>query len=250
MVSRMAVVLMFARIHHSHTHAVVMRDLHWMMTTTTAQVKYTFVICTFLPTFEHKTNYNSFTDIDECSTNRHGCEDTCTNTEGSYTCSCREGYALNEDSRTCSLSCGGRFREASGSFNTPDWPLRYPSEDFHCEWVIDIENMTSDSIIEISFNEPFGINGRDPCPTDYVEVLDGVEENSPSLGRHCFLTRPQPIATSSNRAKVVFQGSSLHRPASRVGVSVMYVRRQRGMCLAHNLCSLEEIFDFVLLYSG
>ena len=116
--------------------------------------------------------------------------------------------------------------------------------------MIDIENMTSDSIIEISFNEPFGINGCDPCPTDYVEILDGVEENSPSLGRHCFLSRPQPIFTSSNRAKVVFQGSSLRRPASRVGVSVMYVWRQKGMCSAHNLCSLEKIFDFVLLYSG
>ena len=94
--------------------------------------------------------------------------------------------------------------------------------------MIDIENMT-DSVIEISFNEPFGINGRDPCQTDYVEVLDGVEENSPSLGKHCFLRTPQPIFTSSNRAKVVFQGSSLNRPASRVGVSMTYVLRQRGM---------------------
>ena len=95
--------------------------------------------------------------------------------------------------------------------------------------MIDIENMNSDSVIEISFNGPFGINGRDPCPTDYVEVLDGVEENSPSLGRHCFVRRPQPILTSSNRAKVVFQGSSLNRPASRVGVSVTYAIRQNGM---------------------
>ena len=95
--------------------------------------------------------------------------------------------------------------------------------------MINMENMTNDSVIVISFNEPFGINGRDPCPTDYVEVLDGVEENSPSLGRHCFLRRPQPILTSSNRAKVVFQGSSLRRPASRVGVSMSYVLRQRGM---------------------
>ena len=93
--------------------------------------------------------------------------------------------------------------------------------------MINMENMT-DSVIEISFNEPFGINGRDPCPTDYVEVLDGVEENSPSLGRHCFLRRPQPILTSSNRAIVVFQGSSLNRPASRIGVNVTYKVVQKG----------------------
>ena len=158
----------------------------------------------------------------------HGCEQICQNSNGSYSCGCKEGYALDEDGRTCSISCGGIFTEASGSFHTPDWPLRYPSEDFRCEWVIDIEN-TTDAIIEISFNEPFGINGRDPCPTDYVEVLGGVEENSPSLGRHCFLSRPQPILTSSHRAIVVFQGSSLRRPASRVGVSITYTIRQKGM---------------------
>ena len=166
-------------------------------------------------------------DIDECSTNAHECEDVCSNTVGSYSCSCGEGYVLNEDGRTCSISCGGRRTEASGSFHTPDWPLRYPTEDFRCEWVIDIENPT-DSVIEISFNKPYGINGRDECVNDYVEVLDGIEDNSPSFGRHCFLRRPGPILTSSSTATVVFQGSSLGRPASRVGISVNYTLRQNG----------------------
>ena len=169
-----------------------------------------------------------FLDVNECLDSDHGCEQICQNSKGSYSCDCEEGYGLNEDSKTCSISCKGKlFTEVSGSFHTPDWPLRYPSEDFSCEWVIDIENMT-DSLIEITFNEPYGINGRDPCPTDYVEVLDGVEEDSPSLGRHCFLRRPQPIITSSNRAKVVFQGSALSRPASRVGVSITYTVKQKG----------------------
>ena len=182
-------------------------------------------------------------DTNECLSSDHGCEDFCHNSEGSYSCSCRDGYVLNEDGRTC--SCGGRFTEASGSFNTPDWPLRYPSENFRCEWVIDIENMTNDSVIEISFNEPFGINGRDPCPTDYVEVLDGVEENSPSLGRHCSLRRPDPTSPTSNRAKVVFQGSTVSRPASRVGVSVTYTVKQKGNI--NLFTSLQfPIFTFLL----
>ena len=92
--------------------------------------------------------------------------------------------------------------------------------------MIDIEN-TTDSV-EIVFNEPYGINGRPPCPTDYVEVLDGVEENSPSLGKYCFLRRPDPILTSSNSAKVVFKGSTIIRPASRVGVSITYSARPAG----------------------
>ncbi|CAI8007050.1 Dorsal-ventral patterning tolloid-like protein 1, partial [Geodia barretti] len=165
-------------------------------------------------------------DIDECSTNGHGCEDVCINSEGSYSCGCSDGYALNEDGRTCSISCGGRLTEVSGSFHTPDWPLSYPTEDFVCEWVIDIEN-TTDSVIEISFNDPYGINGRDTCPTDYVEVLDGVEDHSRSLGKYCFWRKPDPILTSSSRAKVVFQGSDLPRPPTRVGVSIIYHMRQK-----------------------
>ena len=166
-------------------------------------------------------------DVNECLDSNGGCEHVCNNTKGSYLCSCEEGYALNEDGRTCSITCGWRLTEVSGSFHTPDWPLSYPTEDFICEWVIDIEN-TTDSLIEITFNEPYGINGRDPCPTDYVEVLDGVEDNSPSLGKYCFWRTPAPILTSSSRAKVVFQGSDLPHPASRVGVSIIYHMRQKG----------------------
>ena len=67
----------------------------------------------------------------------------------------KKDYGLNEDGKTCSISCKGKlFTEVSGSFHTPHWSLRYPSEDFSCEWEIDIENITNDSVIEISFNEP------------------------------------------------------------------------------------------------
>ena len=151
----------------------------------------------------------------------------CENTEGSYLCSCREGYSLNDDNRTCSISCGGRLTEATGSFHTPDWPLRYPRENFQCEWEIEVENMT-DIFIEISFDEPFGINGRSPCQTDYVEVFDMVQNQYTSLGRMCNLRRPDPILTSSKRAKVVFQGSSRSRPVNRIGVSISYKSVETG----------------------
>ena len=41
-------------------------------------------------------------DIDECTIMNGGCETHCTNSEGSYECSCTEGYALMPDLRTCS----------------------------------------------------------------------------------------------------------------------------------------------------
>ena len=38
-----------------------------------------------------------YLDIDECLTRNGGCEHNCTNTEGSFYCSCVDGYQLSND---------------------------------------------------------------------------------------------------------------------------------------------------------
>lgn len=46
-------------------------------------------------------------DINECaSSTSNDCEHRCTNTLGSYSCSCNSGYRLNSDGRTCGGNCG------------------------------------------------------------------------------------------------------------------------------------------------
>ena len=46
--------------------------------------------------------FNSyFTDIDECAENTDGCDQGCTNTAGSFVCSCDSGFTLSSDGRTC-----------------------------------------------------------------------------------------------------------------------------------------------------
>ena len=42
------------------------------------------------------------TDINECRDNNDGCSQICTNTEGSFECSCRDGYVLDGDGGNCS----------------------------------------------------------------------------------------------------------------------------------------------------
>lgn len=40
-------------------------------------------------------------DINECNENTDACDHRCSNTIGSYTCSCRTGYRLASDGLTC-----------------------------------------------------------------------------------------------------------------------------------------------------
>lgn len=52
-------------------------------------------------------------DFDECSV--YGtCSQSCTNTEGGYTCSCVEGYLSQPDNRSCKAKNGEYQKEARG----------------------------------------------------------------------------------------------------------------------------------------
>ena len=42
-----------------------------------------------------------FSDIDECAESSNLCAQSCSNTIGSYTCSCNAGYTLNAGGRGC-----------------------------------------------------------------------------------------------------------------------------------------------------
>jgi hypothetical protein len=41
------------------------------------------------------------TDVDECSNGTAGCEESCSNTLGSYNCYCEPGYIIGQDGVTC-----------------------------------------------------------------------------------------------------------------------------------------------------
>ena len=43
----------------------------------------------------------TYIDMDECSEEVTLCEHTCTNTVGSYSCTCKEGYHLHTDGHSC-----------------------------------------------------------------------------------------------------------------------------------------------------
>ena len=43
----------------------------------------------------------TYIDIDECAAVPPLCEQICTNTEGSFECSCNDGYELGDDQQAC-----------------------------------------------------------------------------------------------------------------------------------------------------
>ena len=51
--------------------------------------------------FDHEFCHDKNSDIVECDENNGGCSQICTNTEGSFECSCREGYVLDNDGQNC-----------------------------------------------------------------------------------------------------------------------------------------------------
>ena len=169
--------------------------------------------------------------MNECEEGLDSCEQVCVNTRGSFTCSCNNGFTLDSNQRSCSEdpsqppenSCGGRLTAASGTFQSPGWPNSYPQQNFQCEWIIDLPDNGAVIEFRTDDDEPYGINGRPPCTSDYIEFFDGVESSSRSLHKTCNYFRPPVITTSSSRAKVVFAGSiNPNRPSGRVGVRVTY----------------------------
>ena len=65
-------------------------------------------------------------DINECDEDKGGCSHRCTNTEGSFECSCNDGYILDSDRRNClpdiipcdedNGGCSQRCNNTEGSF--------------------------------------------------------------------------------------------------------------------------------------
>ena len=41
------------------------------------------------------------TDVNECALETHNCQQVCSNTDGSFTCLCFEGYDLDDDQISC-----------------------------------------------------------------------------------------------------------------------------------------------------
>ncbi|XP_070132181.1 scavenger receptor cysteine-rich domain-containing protein DMBT1 [Equus caballus] len=99
--------------------------------------------------------------------------------------------------------CGGLLTNNSGSFSSPWYPKKYPTN-VVCAWDIqvDIRAHVKLTFAVVKMENFYG------CPYDFIEIFDGSQSESSSLGRFC--SGAMPIFTSSsNRLTVVFHSDAI-----------------------------------------
>ncbi|KAM8822183.1 LOW QUALITY PROTEIN: mannan-binding lectin serine protease 1-like [Synchiropus picturatus] len=147
----------------------------------------------------------SATDVDECdgaTEQEPPCDHLCHNYIGGFYCSCRHGYQLHADNRTCRVACGGRLREPSGALSSVDFPSPYPKSS-ECRHVIQVE---AGLRLRLHFDPLFDVEDHPDvrCPYDHVkiEVEGGV------LGPFCGTRSPGTLVVDGNVAVVLFHSDS------------------------------------------
>ncbi|XP_038845796.1 bone morphogenetic protein 1-like isoform X1 [Salvelinus namaycush] len=135
-----------------------------------------------------------FSDKDECSKENGGCQQECVNTFGSYSCQCRSGFVLHDNKHDCKeAGCDHVVSSVLGTITSPNWPDKYPSKKA-CTWAL---STTPGHRIKIAFNE-IDMEAHLECAYDHLEIYDGQDGRSPSLGRFCGIKKPSPVISSGN----------------------------------------------------
>ncbi|XP_011372341.1 tolloid-like protein 2 [Pteropus vampyrus] len=101
-------------------------------------------------------------------------------------------------------TCGGDINKDTGQIQSPNYPDDYrPSKE--CVWRITVSEGFH---VGLTF-QAFEIERHDSCAYDYLEIRDGLTEESTLIGHLCGYEKPEDVKSSSNRMwmKFVSDGS-------------------------------------------
>lgn len=140
-------------------------------------------------------------DKNECSQKNAGCQHHCQNTLGSYKCSCRNGYTLNDDGHNCTeTKCKFEITNPYGVVYSPNYPEEYPRNTY-CFWHF---STVLGHRIKLTFHK-FDIEIHQECIYDSVSIHDGKSENSSTLGVYCGGREPYAVLGSTNEIFMVLR---------------------------------------------
>ncbi|XP_034638572.1 mannan-binding lectin serine protease 1 isoform X2 [Trachemys scripta elegans] len=167
---------------------------------------------TFRSDFSNEERFTGFdahytaVDVDEClekSDEELACDHNCHNYIGGYYCSCRFGYILHSDNRTCKVECSSNlFTQRSGVITSADFPSPYPKSS-DCLYRIELEE---GFLISLQFEDSFDIEDHPEvsCPYDYIKIKAGRKEFGPFCGEKS----PGRLETQSNSVQILFHSDS------------------------------------------
>ncbi|XP_006156799.1 mannan-binding lectin serine protease 1 isoform X1 [Tupaia chinensis] len=171
-----------------------------------------YMSITFRSDFSNEERFTGFdahytaVDVDECKEREDeelSCDHYCHNYIGGYYCSCRFGYILHTDNRTCRVECSDNlFTQRTGIITSPDFPNPYPKSS-ECFYVIELEE---GFMINLQFEDIFDIEDHPevPCPYDYIKIKAGPDV----LGPFCGEKAPEPISTQSHSIQILFRSDN------------------------------------------
>ncbi|MGH0174043.1 UNVERIFIED_CONTAM: hypothetical protein FKN15_067057 [Acipenser sinensis] len=145
-------------------------------------------------------------DVDECTERNDeelACDHYCHNYIGGYYCSCRFGYILHSDNRTCRVECSDNlFIERTGVITSSDFPNPYPKSS-DCLYRIELQE---GFVISLEFDDSFDIEDHPEitCPYDYLKIKAGRREFGPLCGERS----PGRIETGSNSVQILFHSDN------------------------------------------
>ncbi|XP_057594580.1 mannan-binding lectin serine protease 1 isoform X2 [Hippopotamus amphibius kiboko] len=171
-----------------------------------------FMSITFRSDFSNEERFTGFDahymalDVDECTEREDeelSCDHYCHNYIGGYYCSCRFGYILHTDNRTCRVECSDNlFTQRTGVITSPDFPSPYPKSS-ECLYTIELEE---GFMISLQFEDIFDIEDHPEvsCPYDYIKIKAGPKV----LGPFCGEKAPEPINTQSHSVQILFRSDN------------------------------------------
>ncbi|XP_003256678.2 mannan-binding lectin serine protease 1 isoform X2 [Nomascus leucogenys] len=171
-----------------------------------------FMSITFRSDFSNEERFTGFdahymaVDVDECKEREDeelSCDHYCHNYIGGYYCSCRFGYILHTDNRTCRVECSDNlFTQRTGVITSPDFPNPYPKSS-ECLYTIELEE---GFMVNLQFEDIFDIEDHPevPCPYDYIKIKVGPKVFGPFCGEKA----PEPISTQSHSVLILFHSDN------------------------------------------